>query len=367
MSGKETAAAFLPGPGDHGPARVIIPAPADPRHAHLGWPRTFAAADGTIYLACLAAREHTVGGCPAVAVSSDGGRTFSPLHFLADYDRGGEYTHSGNLAIGAAADGAVVILAMAMTAGRTRGDIFGWRREPGSAAWQPVDTVGLGGSVYGNLVPVPGRGLLVFGHCREGSPLGPHGLWSACSRDGGRHWSAPVLITSERLVEPSFRLVGERIVGLAKGRQAVGYRQFVSADRGLTWRAGDSGIGRRANMTSPALFNDPARPSRLIACETQRAWTDEAGEAHPGYIRLWTAEAGDLSWSPGARLAVFRPADPAAGAGRPDYGYPWLAALGPERWSVVFYCGWHAGANAVWGLELAAGPRVSSTRGHRPG
>ncbi len=342
-----------PQAADYGPVRVVMPAPSDPRYAHLGWPKMVLARDGSVYLAYLTASGHTWGGCPAVGRSSDGGRSFSTPVVLADYYPGETYVHSGNLAIGEAEDGSIVILAMAMTEGSRRSDIFGWRQVGAGSGWDPVDTRSLTGSVYGNLVHLPGHGLAVTGHCREGAALGRSGLWLALSRDCGRSWSEPWLITGEPLVEPAFCLAQGRIIGLAKGRTVNGYRQFVSDDAGVTWQAGDSGIGARVNMTSPSVFTDPGHPSRLFAFETQRQQLLQPDSELPGYIALWTAEATALHWNRVGTVATFHTGEsPPDGAERPDYGYPWMVQTAVDTWFCVFYCGRNTGSNPLWGLEL---------------
>ena len=66
------------------------------------------------------------GGSPAVSVSADGGRTFTAPNVLRAFGPGMEFTHCGNLALGLAEDGALVLLAMAFT-GDIRNTIVGWR------------------------------------------------------------------------------------------------------------------------------------------------------------------------------------------------------------------------------------------------
>ena len=77
-----------PQPGDYGAARVVVPSPEDPRFAHLAWPKLARTADGTLVLACCAGVSHTRSACPAVSVSIDDGRTFTPPNVLVERARG---------------------------------------------------------------------------------------------------------------------------------------------------------------------------------------------------------------------------------------------------------------------------------------
>ena len=105
-------AARVPGGGAIG--RVVVPAPGDARFAHLSWPKAVRAKDGTIVLAYIAGTFHGThgGGSPAVSISTDGGRTFTPPQVLREFAKGRDYTQSGNVALGVAEDGALVLLAM---------------------------------------------------------------------------------------------------------------------------------------------------------------------------------------------------------------------------------------------------------------
>ncbi|MBI4626476.1 MAG: hypothetical protein HY736_25065 [Verrucomicrobia bacterium] len=57
--------------------RVAVPPPANSRFEHLAWPKAVRTADGPIVLGYLAGTHHGSESCPAVSVSSDGGKTFS--------------------------------------------------------------------------------------------------------------------------------------------------------------------------------------------------------------------------------------------------------------------------------------------------
>jgi hypothetical protein len=117
--------------GDYGQPRVVVSAPADARYAHLAWPKVVRTREGTLVLAYVAGRAHTVGGCPAVSCSRDGGRMFNPPRVLREFSNRADYAHCGNVALGLAGDGSVVLLAMAFT-GQERNTILGLTVRPGS-------------------------------------------------------------------------------------------------------------------------------------------------------------------------------------------------------------------------------------------
>lgn len=330
-----------PASGDYGVPRVVVPAPEDERHAHLAWPKIVQASDGTLVAAFLAAREHTVAGCPAVALSDDDGQTFTAPRVLMQFDATQQYHHSGNVALGVADDGAVVLLAMAMV-GDERNTIFGWRSTDCGVTWEATDTETLGdsatGSVYGSVFRVPGRGLAVCGHYRR--PRG-QGIWIAFSRDDGRSWGPPGMISdARRFGEPAFVCTQGRLIGLVRESPEPHYHQFVSDDGGETWREPRVVMeGPEATHPSPFLAVDPRRPTRLFALQSQRT---ERGE-----IYLWEADARELDWRRRGLVATFE--------GCEDYAYPWMVHLSGDEWFVVFYAGRRGGANHIWGMRLRVG------------
>jgi len=336
-----------PAGGDFGQPRAIVP-PADERLPHLAWPKIVKAPDGTLVVGYVAGRTHTAGGCPAVSVSHDGGRTFTKPHLLAEFDDTKEYRHCGNLALGVAEDGAIVLLAMAFTK-EVRNTIYGWRSTDSGKTWRPADTSELGpnrtGSVYGYVFAVPGRGLAVCGHYRK--PVGT-GLWISFSSDNGQTWQKPETITTEKLraeklVEPCFISVGnDRLIGLARSDGARGYLQFASADNGVTWDEPTLVLsGEKAVHASPFLTLSPNDPGRLLALQSQRT--------PRGEIYLWAADAAELAWRRIGLLASFK--------GCEDYSYPWMTHLHDDVWYAVFYAGKTNGPNSIYGMEVEI-PRV---------
>ena len=331
------AEAGEPAGGDFGRPRAIVP-PADERLPHLAWPKIVKAPDGTLVVGHVAARTHTAGGCPAVSLSHDGGRTFTKPRLLAEFDDTKEYRHCGNLALGVAGDGAIVLLAMAFTK-EVRNTIYGWRSTDSGKTWRPADTSELGpnktGSVYGHVFAVPGRGLAVCGHYRK--PVGT-GLWISFSSDTGQTWQKPQTITAEKLVEPCFISIGnDRLIGLARSDGARGYLQFVSADNGVTWDEPTLVLsGEQAVHPSPFVTLSANEPGRLLALQSQRT--------PRGEIYLWSADAAELAWRRIGLLASFK--------GCEDYSYPWMTHLHDNVWYAVFYAGKTNGPNSIYGMEV---------------
>jgi len=75
-----------PAGGDYGQPRLLIAAPENSRFSHLAWPKVCQTKDGTLVVAFVAARAHTLDGCPAVSVSTDGGTSFTRPHIFKEFD-----------------------------------------------------------------------------------------------------------------------------------------------------------------------------------------------------------------------------------------------------------------------------------------
>lgn len=78
-----------------------------------------------------------------MARSTDEGSTFSNPEILRGFGPGLDYTCCGNLALGIADDGAIVLLAMTYT-GNEANHIFEWHSEDDGLNWNPTDTAKLG-------------------------------------------------------------------------------------------------------------------------------------------------------------------------------------------------------------------------------
>lgn len=343
--------------GDFGEPRVIVPASAEAGLAHHSWPKVVRAKDGTLVVAFIAGRFHGFHGegCPAVAISTNDGATFSPPTVLKRFTAKSEYTSAGNVALGVADDGAVVLLAMAYRA-NVANTVVGWRSPDGGRTWAAADTATLDrnqtGSVFGGVPAVPGKGLAVFGHFRRGSLPQSQGLWFAWSEDGGKSWGKPRAISEQGLVEPAFVFSGGRFIGLVRTKDTADhYVQFTSGDRGASWQVTERGItsdhAGPVSLPSPCLVTDPAHPGRLYALVSER-FGDKAPGGLLGRVVLWTAEARELHWKRLGEVVRF----PRALGARRDITYAWMTPLGGGEWFTVFYCGLVHGPADIYGMKL---------------
>lgn len=342
-----------PAGGDYGEPRLLVPAPDDPSMAHLSWPKIVATADGVLVLAYSAGKGHNIGGSgPAVSRSTDGGASFSPPRLLRRFpDDDPRYRDCGNLALGVAGDGAVVLLAMAYS-GNEQNTILGWRSADHGNTWMPVDTSALAenktGSVYGHVLQIPSVGLVVFGHYRQPS-VPAAGIWMSISSDHGRSWESPRVVTDQAYFEPAFTFTQGRFVGLlrlANDGQARRYDEAVSDDLGKTWRIRPSIIaiaeGLPGRQPSPFITASPTQPSKLYALQSIRGTRDDSR----GRVYLWTADAKQLDWQREGLVVSI----PAAAENLADWSYPWMTPLGDRKWLLVFYAGTSRGSNAIYGM-----------------
>ena len=342
--------------GDFGEPRVIVPAPADARFAHLSWPKVVRAKDGTLVVAYIAGRFHGNHGegCPAVSLSTDGGKTFSPPKVLKEYGPNDAQTAAGNIALGLADDSAIVMLSMAFKANESH-TIDGWRSTDNGKTWQAIDVsklAGRTGSVYGHVFNIPGQGLTVVGHFRKGSPTQELGLWMSHSSDHGKTWCEPRAIAGGRLVEPAFVHAAGRTIGLIRpGNTPPHYMVVASDDAGKTWTKPTSTLKvpepRFTQLPSPGLFVDPNNPKRLLALVNQRFPRSKENALY-GQIDLYSADVKTLDWKKLGTVAKF----PATLRERGDLTYGWMTPTGGKKWFLVFYCGLHRGANDIYGLEF---------------
>ena len=339
--------------GDYGQPRLLIAAPENPRFAHLAWPKSCRTKDGTLVVAYIAGRAHTRDGCPAVSVSNDGGKSFTRPHILKEFDSSQDYAHCGNIALGTAEDGSVVILAMAFT-GDTRNTVFGWRSTDSGSTWRPVDTSALAndktGSVFGRIFPVPGKALVVLGHYR--APSKPStGVWMSVSQDHGRTWGPPRLVAPGRYYEPAAVLAEGRLIALLRNgnpEHVWRYDQAVSDDLGERWQitAGAIAIAPESHcsLPSPFIAGSVRDPSQVYALQSERGTVGDSR----GRIYLWTAEAKTLQWKRQGLVVSI----PKAAAGLADWSYPWMTPLDGDSWFLVFYAGHVTGSNSIWGMTV---------------
>lgn len=328
--------------------RIAVAAPENPRFSHLAWPKAVRTADGTIVLGYLAGTHHGSESCPAVSRSTDGGKTFSTPHVLKEFGPGQTYTNSGNMALGLAHDGAVLLLAHGHTANSSH--IFGWRSTDSGRTWQPVDTSALGpdktGSSTGTIVQVSGKKLMVTGHYRSGSKPYDTGIWQSVSLDDGLTWGAPSMVNNVNAGEPVLVRTGDRLLVFSRGRGPAASRQFVSTsdDWGQTWKTDLSNlttIGQKAtSLAHPFAMVNPHKPDELLAVTFERP--------APGSAQLWRGSTKTLSFKHDRTLVELPKLENDA---HTDFGYAWLVPLENRRALVFYYHGLTRGANAIWVLE----------------
>ncbi len=336
--------------------RIAIAAPADSRFAHLGWPKALRTRDGTLVLACLAGPNHGgPGGSPAVALSHDNGHTFSPLQIIREFGAGHDFRHSGNLALGLAPDGALVLVAMAFN-GNTSNHIFGWRSTDSGRTWTETGTSQLGpnktGSVFGDVVTLPDGRLVLSGHYRAGAEPYQRGIWTSPSSDQGRSWGKPERIGDIIANEPALTFADGRLLGLFRSDDPeLRWRYWLaqSDDLGKTWAIDESVVAvthrKTQRLAAPFIAPDPADPRRVIALTNERTL---AGHT-PGYIWLWRANAKELDWKKERLLLEF---PSVKGSKQIDYGYPWLLHLEQNRWLMFYYHGEMNGPCPLWVVEV---------------
>lgn len=328
--------------------RIVVPSPENPRFHHLGWPKAVRAGDGTIVLGFLSGKKHPGENCPMVAISSDDGKTFSEPQMLREFGVGRDYDASGNMALGLAHDGAVLLLAHGYS--KTSNHIFGWRSTDSGRSWQPVDTSALGpnktGSSTGHIVQLPGKKLMVVGHYRDGSQPHERGIWRSTSEDDGLTWGEPALITEYPGVEPVLVRHENRLLVFIRGNKAEDdNRQMlaVSDDWGITWSTQPAGIEARqadARLAHPFAMVDPHDSSKLIAI------TFERGET--GIAQLWRGDPKTLIFQHDRTLLELDKLDRETNN---DYGYAWLVPMEGRRALMFYYHGKKDGPNSIWVLE----------------
>ncbi len=339
--------------GDWGEARRMLTAPEAWEYQHLSWPKTTKTAGNNLVMACSAGIGHNMGGSGlAVSVSTDGGRVFSQPKMLRRFPAFDHRYHDcGNCAIGIAADGAVILLAMAFNKETRCNTIFGFRSQDEGENWRTIDTDNLAenktGSVYGHIFMLPGGRLGVAGHYRPGSKPHERGIWISFSDDHGLSWSPARCITEGNFVEPAMIYTNGKFVGLLRtggGRDL--YTLAVSED-GKNWAFKANAfdmepIGEK--YPSPFIAADPRNPDRLWALSSVRheAITLYSAELRSagGLLGLkWNRVGTVVNWGgPGEEHA--------------DWTYPWMCYLGEDRWMCVFYYGRTRGKCDIYGIEL---------------
>jgi hypothetical protein len=328
--------------------RIAVPPPPNARFAHLAWPKAVRPADGTIVLGYLAGTHHGDASCPAVSVSIDGGKSFTEPNVLREFGPGQEYTNSGNMALGIAHDGAVLLLAHGHTAKTNH--IFGWRSTDGGKTWQPVDTSALGpnktGSSTGAIVQLPGKQLMVAGHYRAGSQPYSVGIWQSISNDDGLTWGEPHMINNLNAGEPALVRSGDQLLVFIRGRGPAAPHQFlsISNDWGQTWRTellNVTTIGKGVGLlTHPCALINPRKPGEIIDVTFERG--------SPASAQLWRGDVKTLKFKHDRTLLEL---PKIAGDPNTDYGYGWMLPTEGNQALVFYYHGQGRGPNPIWVLE----------------
>lgn len=328
--------------------RIAVAAPENPRFSHLAWPKAVRTADGTIVLGYLAGTHHGSESCPAVSISTDGGKSFTEPQILREFGPGKDYTNSGNMALGLAHDGAVLLLAHGHTAKTSH--IFGWRSADHGRTWQTVDTSALGpektGSATGTIVQLPGDKLMVTGHYRAGSKPYETGIWQSVSADDGRTWGAPNFVNNLNGGEPVLVRHGDQLLVFIRGRGPAAARQFVSRsdDWGLTWRTDLLNVtavqGHTSVLAHPCVLVNPRKAGELISVTFERPAS--------GSAQLWRGDARTLKFKHDRTLLELPKID---GDTNTDFGYAWLLPMEGPKALVFYYHGQMRGPNAIWVLE----------------
>jgi hypothetical protein len=333
-----------------GRVRVAVAPPEGTRYVHLAWPKAVRTADGTIVLGYQAGTHHGDGSSPAISLSTDGGKTFTPPKILKEFGPGHEYTNSGNMAMGVAHEGAVIVLSHGHRKNEAN-HIFGWRSTDSGRTWTPVNTSALGpnktGSSTGSLVRLPGRKLMVVGHYRGGSKPYDTGIWQSVSEDDGLTWGEPAMINNLNSGEPVLVRKDDRLLVFIRGRGPGAVRQFISVsdDWGKTWRTDLSNIipvnPHTLGLAHPFAMVNPRNTAELLAITFERPL--------PGSAQLWRGDPQTLAFRHDRTLVELPKIE---GDPNTDFGYAWLVPLEGRRALVFYYHGRSRGECPIWVLEM---------------
>jgi hypothetical protein len=329
--------------------RIAVPSPENPRFAHLAWPKAVRTEDGTIVLGYQAGTHHGDFSCPAISISTDNGKTFTAPKILKEFGAGHKYTNSGNMAIGVAHDGAVIVLSHGHK-GNEANHIFGWRSKDQGRTWVAVDTSALGpnktGSSTGSIVQLPGKKLMVVGHYRGGSKPYSKGIWQSISRDDGLSWGEPSMVNNLNSGEPVLVRKDDRLIVFIRGRGPAAARQFlsVSDDWGKTWSTELSNISavnpRTTGLAHPFAIVNPHNPDELLAITFERPL--------PGSAQLWRGNPDTLAFTHERTLIELPKVD---GDPHTDFGYTWMVPLEGRKALVFYYHGLGRGECPIWVVE----------------
>jgi hypothetical protein len=353
--------AFLTGRSAPAPWAATNPAGAAVRVAvgpvdgsplrHLAWPKAVRTANGTIVLGYQIGSHHGDGSSPAVSLSTDNGRSFTAPHVLRRFGPDQEYSNSGNMALGLAHDGAVVLLSHGHR-GNEANHIFGWRSTDHGRTWSPVDTSALGpnktGSSTGTIVQLPGKQLMVVGHYRRGSQPYHTGIWQSISKDDGLTWGEPSMVSNVNGGEPLLVRHGDRLLVFIRGRGPATVHQYiaVSDNFGQTWQTELSNLRTRnphsTLITHPFAMVHPRDPATIVAATIERP--------QPATAELWYGNPRTLEFKHQRTLLNLPKIE---GDPNDDFGYPWLVPLNDSAALLFYYHGRRRGDASIWVTEVA--------------
>ncbi len=353
MAASAPAATNLPAWAARSPkgeiVRVAVTPPENLRFAHLAWPKAVRTPNGTIVLGFQAGTHHGDESCPAVSRSTDGGKTFSAPNVLKEFGPAEEYSNSGNMALGVAHDGAVILLSHGHK-GNVSNHIFGWRSADSGRTWKTVDTSALGpnktGSSTGSIVQLSGKKMMAVGHYRGGSKPHTLGIWQSIFPDDGLTWGEPTMINNLNAGEPVVVRHGDRLLVFIRGRGPAEARQFISVseDWGQTWRtelSNVTAISRQTKgMAHPFVMVNPSKSDELLNITFERPL--------PGSAQLWRGDAKTLAFKHDRTLLELPKIE---GDKNSDFGYAWLLPLEGRRALMFYYHGLGRGACPIWVLE----------------
>jgi hypothetical protein len=301
-------------------------------------------------LGYLIGTHHGDNSCPAVSISTDGGKTFTPPQILKEFGQGMEYTNSGNMALGIAHDGAVILLAHGMRKDEAN-HIFGWRSTDSGRSWKPVDTSTLGpnktGSATGSIVQLPGRRLMVTGHYRGGSKPYTTGIWQSVSEDDGLTWGEPAMVNNLNAGEPVLVCAGDRLLVFIRGRGPANSRQFISVsdDWGATWKTELSNIlpvnSHSKSLAHPFVTVNPDNQGELLSITFERPL--------PGSAQLWRGDPKTLKFTHDRCLVELPKIE---GDPNTDFGYAWMVPMDEGKALVFYYHGLGRGECPIWVVEI---------------
>jgi len=235
-------------------------------------------ADGTIVLGFLAGTHHGDESCPLFPSHGRRQYVLPAPNILREFGRDTEYSNSGNLALGVAHDGAVLLLAHGHK-GNLKNHIFGWRS---GGQWAHLEARGhIGaraeqdGVIHRDDRATSREAVDVTGHYRRWFETVQHRHLAVVSPDDGLTWGEPAMVNNLNAGEPVLVRAGDQLLVFVRGRGPANARQFISIsdDWGKTWKTELSTIithdKRTTGLAHPFAMVNPLKTSELIAVTSE--------------------------------------------------------------------------------------------------